>query len=46
MESPFTDNIWGVDLADKQLIRTFNKGIPFFLNAYLTFLANMLGLFI
>ena len=30
MESPFTDNIWGVDLADMQLISKFNKGIPFF----------------
>ena len=29
MESPFTDNIWGVDLADMQLISKFNKGIPF-----------------
>ena len=24
--SPFTDNIWGADLADMQLISKFNKG--------------------
>ena len=27
----FKDNIWGADLADMQLIRTFNKGIRFLL---------------
>ena len=31
VHSPFTDNIWGVDLADMQLIRKFNKGIRFLL---------------
>ena len=29
--SPFIDNIWGVDLADMQLISKFNKGILFLL---------------
>ena len=27
--SPFTDNIWGADLADMQLISKFNKGVRF-----------------
>ena len=27
----FTDNIWGVDLVDMQLINKFNKGICFLL---------------
>ena len=31
VHSPFTDNIWGADLADVQLIRKFNNGIRFFL---------------
>ena len=31
VQSPFTDNIWGVDLADMQLISKFNKGICFLL---------------
>ena len=30
VHSPFIDNIWGVDLADMQLIRKFNKGIRFY----------------
>ena len=29
--SGFTDNIWGADLADTQLISTFNKGFRFLL---------------
>ena len=29
VHSPFTDNIWGADLAYKQLIRTFEKGFRF-----------------
>ena len=29
--SPFIDNIWGADLADKQLISKFNKGFRFLL---------------
>ena len=29
--SSFKDNIWGDDLADMQLISTFNKGIRFLL---------------
>ena len=29
MYSSFRDNIWGVDLADMQLIGKFNKGFRF-----------------
>ena len=29
VHSPFVDNIWGADLADMQLIRTFDEGIGF-----------------
>ena len=29
--SSFIDNIWGADLADRQLISKFNKGIRFLL---------------
>ena len=29
VHSPFTDNIWGADLAYKQLISTFEKGFRF-----------------
>ena len=29
VHSPFIDNIWGADLADMQLIRTFDEGIGF-----------------
>ena len=43
--SRFKDNIWGVALADKQLIRQFNKGFRFYY-AILIFLVNMLGLFL
>ena len=31
LHSPFTDNIWGANLADNQLISKFNKGIRFLL---------------
>ena len=31
--SSFTDNIWGADLTDMQLISTFYKGICFLLCA-------------
>ena len=35
VHSPFIDNIWGVDLADIQLITKFNKGfIKSFLMCY------------
>ena len=44
--STFKDNIWGVDLADMQLLSRYNKGIRFFYYVLLTFLVNMLGLFL
>ena len=31
LHSSFKDNIWGVDLADMQLIRKYNKGIRYLL---------------
>ena len=31
LDSPFIDNIWGADLADMQLISTFNKKLCFLL---------------
>ena len=31
MHSAFKDNIWGVNLADMQLINKFNKGLRFLL---------------
>ena len=31
MYSSFRDSIWGVDLADKQLLSKFNKGFRFLL---------------
>ena len=43
--SSFIDNIWGADLANMQLISTFNKGILFLLCAII-FLVNMHGLFL
>ena len=43
--SSYEDNIWGADLADIQLINTFNKGICF-CYVLLMFLVNMLGLFL
>ena len=42
----FKDNIWGADLADKQLISKFNKASLDFYSALLIFLVNMLGLFL
>ena len=33
MYSSFKDNIWGVDLADMQLISKYNKGIKYILCA-------------
>ena len=36
VHSPFIDNIWGKDLADIQLISTFNKGFRFLL--YVTYI--------
>ena len=44
MHALFRDNIWGVDLADMQLLSKFNKGFRFFY-VLLIFLVNMLGLF-
>ena len=43
--SCFTDNIWGVDLADMQSLSKYNKGIKYLLCA-VDFLVNMLGLFL
>ena len=43
--SSFKDNIWGVDLADMQLISKYNKGIRYFY-VLLICLVNMLGLFL
>ena len=37
MHSSFIDNIWGVDLADIQLIDKYNKGIRFLLCVIDTF---------
>ena len=37
----FIDNIWGTDLADKQLIRKFNKGFRFLLWAIDIYSKNM-----
>ena len=42
--STFKDNIWGVDLADVQLLSKYNKGIRFLL-CVIDILVNMLGLF-
>ena len=40
--STFKDNIWGVDLADMQLLSKYNKGIRFLL-CVIDILVNMLG---
>ena len=40
--SSFKDNIWGADLANKQLIRKYNKSFRFLLRI-IDFLANMRG---
>ena len=42
--SSFRDNIWGVDLADMQLLSKFNNGFRFLL--LLIFSVNMHGLFL
>ena len=42
--STFKDNIWGVDLADMQLLSKYNKGLDLYY-VLLIFLVNMLGLF-
>ena len=31
MYSSFEDNIWGIDLADKQSLSKYNKGIKYLL---------------
>ena len=43
VHSSFIDNIWGVDLADMQLIRKFKKEFVFYY-VLLIFLVNMHGL--
>ena len=45
VHSSFKDNIWGVDLADMQLLSKFYKGFRFFY-VLLIFLVNMFGLFL
>ena len=45
MYSSFRDNIWGVDLADMELLRKFNKGFRCFY-VLLIFLVNILGWFL
>ena len=49
VHSSFRDNVWGADLADMQLISTFNKGYldPYYvLLMFLVNMLNMLGLFL
>ena len=43
--SSFRDNIWDVDLADKQSLSKYNKGIKYLLCAIDLF-SNMHGLFL
>ena len=43
--SSFRDTIWGVNLADMQLLSKFNKGFRFYY-VLLIFLVNMLRLFL
>ena len=43
--SSFKENIWGVDLADMQLLSKFNKGFRFVI-CVIDILVNMLGLFL
>ena len=43
VHSPFIDNIWVTDLANMQLISSFNKGLDYVL---LIFIVNMHGLFL
>ena len=45
MYSLFKDNIWGIDLADMQLLSKFNKGFRFLL-CVIEIYINMLGLFL
>ena len=44
--SSFIDNIWCADLANMQLITTFNEGVPLFFNVLLLFPASRHGLFL
>ena len=34
VKSPFIDNIWGLDLAEIQLISRCNKGVKFFFTCH------------
>ena len=43
--SSFKDNIWGIDLADMQLISKYNKGIRYLL-CVIIYLVDMLALFL
>ena len=43
--SSFRDNIWGVDLANMQSLRKYNKGIKYLLCASIC-LVNTCGLFL
>ena len=43
--SSFTDNIWGADLANMQLISKYIKELCFYCVS-LIFLVNMVGLFL
>ena len=45
VHSSLSDNIWGVDLSDKQLISNFDKGFRFYY-AILIFLVNTHGSFL
>ena len=45
MQSPFIEKNCGGDLADIQLISTFNKGLRFYY-VLLTFIVNTHGLFL
>ena len=45
VHSSFTDNTWGVDLADMQFISKFNKRICFYY-VLLIFLVNTHGFFL
>ena len=45
MQSPFIEKNCGGDLADIQLISTFNKGLRFYC-VLLTFIVNTHGLFL
>ena len=45
VHSSFIDNVWGVDLADMELISKFNKGICFLLNVINHCLVNLRNAF-